>query len=147
MIRRLLFGGAGGASRLADGGLLLFRVFVGLALAWGHGINKLPPSEGFTAGVVEMGFPAPVAFAWAAGLAEFVGGHLIALGLLTRPAALFAGATMYVAAFIRQAGDPFADIEKALLFLAASVLLMLMGAGRCSLDTMIRRHSTGGAGR
>ena len=141
MIRRLLFGGDGGASRLSDLGLLLFRVFVGLALAWGHGINKLPPSEGFVAGVVAMGFPAPLVFAWAAGLAEFVGGHLIALGLLTRPAALFAAVTMFVAAFIRQAGDPFTDIEKALLFLAAAALLMLAGAGRYSLDAFIERRA------
>ena len=141
MIARFLFGGEGGASPLADAGLLLFRLFVGLALAWGHGINKLPPSEGFTSGVVEMGFPAPVAFAWAAGIAEFVGGHLIALGLLTRPGALFAAITMCVAAFIRQAGDPFTDIEKALLFLAATVLLLLTGAGRYSVDAVIRRRA------
>ena len=143
MIRRLLFGGDGGGSRVSDAGLLLFRVFVGLALAWGHGINKLPPSEGFTAGVVEMGFPAPVMFAWAAGVAEFAGGHLLALGLLTRPAALFAGLTMYVAAFIRQAGDPFTDIEKALLFLAAAVLLLLTGAGRYSIDARLLRGRRG----
>ena len=147
MIRGLFFGGAGGASALSDAGLLLFRLFVGLALAWGHGINKLPPSAGFTAGVVEMGFPAPLVFAWAAAIAEFVGGHLIALGLLTRPAALSAAATMCVAAFIRQAGDPFADIEKALLFLAAAVLLMLTGAGRYSLDAMVRRRSQKGVTR
>lgn len=148
MIRRVLFGGAGGASPLSDAGLLVFRVFVGLALAWGHGINKLPPSDGFTAGVVEMGFPAPLLFAWAAGFAEFLGGHLIALGLLTRPASLFVAATMSVAAFIRQAGDPFTDLEKALLFLAAAVLLMLTGAGRYSLDARIRasrRRSEAGA--
>lgn len=141
MIRRLLFGGDGGASRLSDSGLLAFRVFVGLALAWGHGVSKLPPSEGFTAGVIEMGFPVARAFAWAAALAEFVGGHLLALGLLTRPAAFFAAVTMLVAAFVRQAGDPFADIEKALLFLAAAVLLMLAGAGRYSIDAVIRRRA------
>ena len=141
MIARVLFGGDGGTSRLADAGLLLFRLFVGLTLAWGHGINKLPPSEGFTSGVVEMGFPAPTAFAWAAGVAEFVGGHLIALGLVTRPAALFAAITMCVAAFIRQAGDPFSEIEKALLFLAAAVLLLLTGAGRYSVDAILRRRA------
>ena len=137
-IKRFLMGGAGGADRAADLGLLLFRVFVGLALAFGHGLGKLPPKPGFIAGVVEMGFPAPMVFAWAAGMSEFVGGLLIAAGLMTRPAALFAGITMFVAAFIRQAGDPFADIEKALLFLAAMVLFMLAGAGRFSLDALLR---------
>lgn len=139
-MKRWLLGGAGGGDRTADLGLLLFRVFVGLALAFGHGLGKLPPKPGFVAGVAEMEFPAPLMFAWAAGLAEFVGGLLIAAGLMTRPAALFAGITMCVAAFIRQAGDPFTGIEKALLFLAAMVLLLLMGAGRYSLDAMLKRR-------
>ena len=133
-------GGTGGSDRVGDVGLLLFRVFVGLALAFGHGLGKLPPSEGFLAGVVEMGFPAATMFAWAAGLSEFVGGLCIALGLMTRPAALFVGITMSVAAFIRQAGDPFTDIEKALLFLAAAVLLLFMGAGRYSVDAVLQRR-------
>jgi len=138
MIRPFVLGGGGAATRAGDLGLLLFRVFVGLALAFGHGIGKLPPSERFLAGVVEMGFPAAPLFAWAAGLSEFVGGLLIAAGLLTRPAAFFAAITMCVAAFIRQAGDPFSEIEKALLFLAAMVLLMLVGAGRYSVDAWLR---------
>ena len=139
MGRRILFGGAGGGDGAADVGLLLFRLFVGLALAFGHGLGKLPPSEGFMQGIVEMGFPAPLFFGWAAAMSEFVGGLLIAAGLLTRPAAFFAAITMCVAAFIRQAGDPFTEIEKALLFLAAMVLLMLAGAGRYSLDARLRR--------
>jgi putative oxidoreductase len=138
-MKRFLTGGAGGGDRTADFGLLLFRMFVGLALAFGHGLGKLPPSERFLAGVVDMGFPAPLLFGWAAGLSEFVGGLLIAAGLMTRPAAVFAGVTMVVAAFIRQAGDPFSEIEKALLFLAAMVLFLLMGAGRYSLDALLRR--------
>ena len=139
-MKRFLAGGAGGGDRTADVGLLLFRVFVGLALALGHGLGKLPPSERFLAGVAEMGFPAPTLFGWAAGLSEFVGGLLIAVGLMTRPAAFFAAITMCVAAFIRQAGDPFTEIEKALLFLAAMVLLLLMGAGRYSVDALLRKR-------
>ena len=139
-MRRILLGGAGGGDRTADVGLLLFRVFVGLALAFGHGLGKLPPSERFLAGVVEMGFPAPLLFGWAAALSEFVGGLLIAVGLMTRPAAVFAGITLSVAAFIRQAGDPFVEVEKALLFLASMVLLLLMGAGRYSVDAILKRR-------
>ena len=138
-MKRFLTGGAGGADRSADLGLLLFRVFVGLALAFGHGLGKLPPKPGFVAGVIEMGFPVPLLFAWAAGMSEFVGGLLIAAGLLTRPAAFFAAMTMFVAAFIRQAGDPFPEIEKALLFLAAMILFLLAGPGRYSVDATIAR--------
>ena len=137
--KSLFFGGAGGSAPLADVGLLLLRLFAGLALAFGHGINKLPPSEGFLRGVSNLGFPMPEVFGWAAGLAEFGGGLLLALGLMTRPASFFIGCTMAVAAFGRHAADPFSGKEKALLFLAVAVLYLLAGAGRYSIDALLRR--------
>jgi putative oxidoreductase len=137
-IRWLLFGGAGGGSATADVGLLLLRVFAGLSLALAHGIGKLPPSERFLAGVAEMGFPLPIVFGWAAALSEFAGGILIALGLLIRPAALFVAITMAVAAFIRQAGDPFGERELALLYGTMAVMLLLTGAGRYAMDARVR---------
>ncbi|HRO68369.1 MAG TPA: hypothetical protein PL182_12440, partial [Pseudobdellovibrionaceae bacterium] len=44
------------------------RVFAGLAMALGHGMGKLPPSDGLIGGVTAMGFPGPLAFAWLAAL-------------------------------------------------------------------------------
>lgn len=137
-VRWFLFGGAGGGSSTADLGLLLLRVSTGLSLAFAHGLGKLPPPERFLAGVEEMGFPLQVLFGWAAALAEFAGGILLALGLLTRPAALFVGITMAVAAFIRQAGSPFGERELALLYGTAAVMLLLTGAGRYSIDRPLR---------
>jgi putative oxidoreductase len=121
-----------------DLGLLVLRVFAGVALAFAHGINKLPPTPRFLAGVAEMGFPAPELFGWAAGLSEFCGGLLLALGLLTRPAALFIVITMSVASFIKQAGDPFTEREAAMLYGCAALLYLIAGPGRLSLDAMIR---------
>lgn len=142
-LRGVLFGGDGGSSATADLGLLLVRIFAGLALAFAHGVGKLPPSEPFLAGVAEMGFPLPVLFGWAAALAEFAGGILIALGLLTRPAALFVAITMAVAAFIRQAGAPFGERELALLYGTVAVTLLLTGAGRYSIDARLRGSHQG----
>ncbi|MFN3596273.1 MAG: DoxX family protein [Rubricoccaceae bacterium] len=132
--------GTSASSTLTDAALLLLRVTFGLALALAHGIGKVPPSERFVGVTAEMGFPLPVLFAWAAGLAEFVGGLLLAVGLLTRPAAAFASITMAVAAFVRHAGDAFAERELALLYLAVMVVLALTGAGRYSVDAALRRR-------
>ena len=122
-----------------DFGLLLIRLFFGLALAFGHGVNKWPPSDRFVAGVREMDFPAPIFFAWASAFAELICGILIAMGFSTRIAATIAGINMIVAAFIRQAGDPFGERELALAYLIAFAALVFTGAGGFSLDAFLGR--------
>lgn len=122
-----------------DLGLLVFRVFIGLAMAFAHGIGKVPPPDMLINGVAGMGFPLPIVFAWAAALSELIGGLLIAAGLFTRPAALSLGFTMVIAAFVAHAADPFEKKEMALLYLVACVLLFFQGAGRFSLDRIIRK--------
>lgn len=106
-------------SRAAN--LLLFK----------HGIGprrgKIRPSDGFTQGIADMGFPAPQSFAWAAGLLEFGGDILLALGLMTRPASLLIGVTMLVVAFIRHVADPFMHIKT----LAISGHYERIGPNRC----------------
>ena len=139
--RALLIGGPGGAAPLADIAFLLLRVLAGLALAYFHGLGKVPPSPGFVEGVAAMGLPLPVVFAWAAGLAELVGGVLLAVGLLTRPASFFILVTMGVAFFLRHADDPFLDKEKAYLYGAIALFFLLAGAGRFSLDRLMRRRT------
>lgn len=124
----------------ASAGLLIPRVYIGLAMAFAHGLGKLPPSEKFIEGVAEMGFPAPLVFAWAAAVAEFAGGLCLALGLLTRPSALFCLFTMIVAAFVRHGADPFQRKELALLYAAAFAIFVVIGPGRFSLDALFSRN-------
>ncbi|MEL6672891.1 MAG: DoxX family protein [Bacteroidota bacterium] len=126
-------------------GLLILRVFTGLSMALAHGWGKLMNPGGITEGVTNMGFPMPGVFAWAAIISEFFGGILIAMGLLTRPASLFLTITMVVAAFIRHADDPFSRKEKALLYAAICLFLVMKGAGTYSLDQAISRRMDGGA--
>ena len=121
-------------------GLLLIRIFAGLAMAVSHGWAKIPPSEGFIQRVGEMGFPAPEFFAWSAGLSEFVGGIFIAIGLFTRPSAFFLTFTMAVAAFGGHGGDGFGAQEKALLYGVLAIFLLIQGPGKFSLDWFIHRR-------
>lgn len=108
-------------------------------MAFAHGLGKLPPSEQLIGGVTAMGFPLPIVFAWAAALSEFLGGLLIAAGLFTRYAAFFLGFTMVVAVFKVHAADPFNVKEMALLYLSGCTLLFFAGAGKLSIDQMMKK--------
>ncbi|MBY0553311.1 DoxX family protein [bacterium] len=120
-------------------GSLILRLFVGLSMAFAHGLGKLPPSEQLVSGVESMGFPMPLVFAWAAALSEFLGGLLIVVGLYTRPAALFLGITMAVAALKVHGADPYQVKELAFFYLFACLTLLFQGAGHFSLDRILRK--------
>lgn len=134
--RALLFG-PGDTSPTTDLGLLVLRLCAGLSLALAHGWGKVPPTDGFVEATAGMGFPLPTLFAWAAGLSEFAGGLLIAIGLLTRPAAVFVAITMGTAFFVRHGADPFREGELAFVYLAAALTLVLTGAGRYAVDRLV----------
>lgn len=123
----------------ADLGWALIRVFAGASLAAFHGYRKV--FEGGAArlagAVAEMGIPFPLVSAWIAGLSEFVGGILLALGLATRAAGLFIAGTMAVALY-SHLGDPLNKLELPGLFLTVAVAAMLMGSGRYGLDPKLR---------
>jgi putative oxidoreductase len=137
MLKQIILGTSQSKSISVDFSLLLLRVFSGLAMALAHGWGKLPPSPGFVESTGKLGFPQPEVFAWAAGITEFGGGILLALGLFTRPSAFFLSFTMVVAAFMRHADDPFATKEKALLFLVIYIALLFTGSGRFGLDAFL----------
>jgi putative oxidoreductase len=129
-------GGGGGAS---DVGLLFLRL-AGVGLAT-HGYRKVFGGEvdGTVAAAKDIGFPLPVVFGWAAAVSELLGGALVAVGLFTRPAAVFAAITMFVAAFLHHATDPFAKRELALAYLVILLALACMGPGRWSVDGIARK--------
>ncbi len=139
-------------ARLEDAGLAILRI-AGALLAWHGWMELFGGGVSFDAfadfsngesvdGVRDMGFAAPVVFAWAGLLAALIGGLFVALGLYTRVAAGFAAVTMFVTAFLYHGGDDFAAKEKALLYLLAFVAIACAGAGRWSLDHTWRRRSS-----
>jgi putative oxidoreductase len=143
-VRRVLFGAPFPQSISIDLGLLLIRVVAGAALCtvfekflprdgrWG-------PQEWFIADVAKMGFPIPTFFAWCAVLSEFVGGILLAVGLLARPCAILIAITTFVAAFVYHQGDVSGSGLTATIFFAIALGLSLTGPGRGSLDFLLAR--------
>lgn len=130
--------------RFRDAGLLLLRLGLGTAFLF-HGWPKLaggPERWIRLSASVGIDF-LPAFFGFMAGLAEFGGGILLALGLLFRPAAFFMGVTMAFATYRHiAAGEGFLGgfahpLEMGIVFFA----LLLIGPGRFSLDHRL------GAGR
>jgi putative oxidoreductase len=133
-----MFDGRTVGPRAADAGLALLRVIAFLMLVFLHGIGKVPPQEGFVGRVGGLGFPAPELFAWLAAIAEFGGGLLLAIGLLSRPAALLLVVHFLFVVLIAHAGDSLADRELPIFFWTTALLYLLAGPGRYSLDGLIR---------
>jgi len=130
--------------QLIDVAILLGRLFIGICLTV-HGLGKLGivgPGNmaGFVGWLQSLGFPAPHIQARLAMLTELIGGTLIALGLLMRPAAGVCICTLLVAALFGHKGggylvtnDPPGN-EYPLNLAAILVMFILIGPGRYSLD-------------
>lgn len=121
-----------------DIALLVLRItFGGLMLA-NHGWGKM--MKLFTGDPTKfpdpIGLGAPVSLGLTV-FAEALCAALLVVGLFTRWASIPLVITMLVAALIVHGGDPFADKEMALIYLAAYVAIGLMGAGSFSLDAII----------
>ncbi len=128
---------------MVDVGLLVLRVVLGVIFA-AHGAQKLfgafggPGLKG-TAGFHEqLGIKPPFAMAVLAGLAEFAGGILVAVGFLTPLAAVALIVTMAVATFAVHIKNGFFSMnggyEFNLALGAMALTLLLTGAGAYSLD-------------
>lgn len=125
-----------GANADANVGLPILRVFIGGALlthGWGKMFGGLEQFAGFVAG---LGVPAPHVMAFLAAFAESFGAILLAVGLLTRPAAFMIVCTMAVAIFGAHGGQGFAKQEAAWLYLVPALFFLLKGAGKWSLDAL-----------
>jgi putative oxidoreductase len=114
--------------------LSIVRIVVGL-LFLEHGSAKL---LGFPPGATA---PATFGLIWFAGAIELVGGALVAIGLLTRPAALIMSGEMAIAYFMPHAPANFFPIvnrgDAAVLYCFIFLYLAVAGGGVWSLDTLI----------
>ncbi len=117
----------------------MLRVVAGLVMIH-NGLDKLADIESFSAAYVEViGLPFPIFFSYVAAFTELIGAPLLALGLLTRPAALGLFSTMVVAMYhhVLVAGFSIPYLELSMLYGAVFLFFTVNGAGLLSLDALI----------
>lgn len=103
-----------------------------------HGTTKLlgfPPTEMFATS------PEPMTLMWFAGILEFGGGVLLALGLFTRPVAFILSGMMAVAYWMAHATQSFYPVQNggdaAILFCFIFLYIAAAGGGPLSADRIV----------
>lgn len=119
----------------------ILRFVAGAGLVY-HGYPKIMDPMGSTGMVESLGFhPGAV---WSPLLAgtEFFGGILLALGLLTRPAAFATFVSLAVTIYFHWIfkGQGYEGAEKSILWSAICLFFAFNGGGRISLDRMLGRE-------
>lgn len=127
--------------------LLLFRV-TAAAFMLTHGFPKLQRLLSGT----EIQFADPYGLGASVSFvlvifAEFFCSILVILGCATRLAVIPLMITMTTAVIFAHADDPWGVKEKPLLFLLIFSFLLIVGAGRYSLDRIFEKKANNGSGR
>ena len=128
---------------------LALRIPIGIILM-AHGSQKLfgwfggYGMQGTGQWMASIGLEPGVLMAFLAGSGEFFGGLFLLIGLLTRPAALVTAFTMIVAIFTVHIDNGLFmannGYEFGLALLAATVSLLISGAGNLSIDRLLSRQ-------
>lgn len=120
-------------------GLLLVPHGAQKLFGWFGGYGLEATGNFFSA---KLGLPPELALL--AGLIEFIGGILLALGLFTRPVAALVSGLMAVAVFQVHWGSGFfwtaGGIEYPLLWGLAALSFVFSGGGRYSIDALLGRE-------
>ncbi|HKU37716.1 MAG TPA: DoxX family protein [Polyangiales bacterium] len=121
--------------------LTVLRVVVGLIMA-AHGFQKLSDPSQFSHHLAVMGFPAPNVMAYCAIAGELLGGLGLAVGLLTRLAALGVATVLVVGiGAVHWSKGLFAatgGFEYPLVLVCVALWFMAAGPGPWSLDAWWR---------
>ncbi|BDQ03615.1 DoxX family protein [Ignavibacterium sp.] len=126
-----------------DFALLILRTVSSGFMLFAHGLPKL--NRLFSSGEINFADPLGIGTVPSLALAvfsEFFCSILVILGLFTRASLIPLIITMFVAGFVHHSADPFAQKEKALLFLLIYVFLFITGPGKYSLNRIIKLKSS-----
>jgi putative oxidoreductase len=119
-------------------GMLVLRITTGLLLA-SHGYAKLLKFSTLRykfMNFLHLGSTVSLSLII---FAELVCGILLILGLFTRFACIPIIIGMIVVVFVASNGEIFNTGEKGMIYLAATITILLCGPGKISLDGMIRK--------
>ena len=124
-------------------GLLLLRVFSGYLILVNHGFGKITagPSRWEKLGGAMESFGIdffPTFWGFMASFAESFCGLFLVLGIFTIPASFLLSVTMFVAAYGHVIDGE--NAEKAFVFGAMFLAVMIMGPGKYSLDRKFFPH-------
>jgi putative oxidoreductase len=134
------------ASTLQSPFLLFVRVYFGLQLAQ-NGWGKLHNLGHVTEFFGSLGLPAPGFTAAFVSTIEFLGGWLLAIGLLSRFIGLVLAIDMFMAYFTADRASLFSIFSNPDKFLGAdpynylfaALLILIFGPGKIALDTLLLR--------
>ena len=121
---------------------MLIRAIVGWHLVYGTQDNVFSYARmlEFRDFLARHDFPFPLACAFLSAYAQFICGILFIFGLFTRPAAFVMVINFTVAIAIVHRGQPYASNDRALFMLFGAAFLFIHGAGKPSVDAMLRRR-------
>lgn len=119
----------------------VLRVVAGLALVT-HGASKIVEPFGAVGMVEGLGFYPGVFWSPLLAITEFFGGIFVALGFLTRPAALASAVVLLVTVYFHWLvqGQGYSGAEKSILWAAIMLFFAVRGANRHSVDARIGRE-------
>lgn len=144
-IRSFFFGSSLPSDRILNLAWLLFRLHIGISIAFSAGLPKMTgfgAPDWFVKQVADIGFtfPSPALWATLAAWGEFFGGILIAIGLFTRFAALQLAFQFFVISYIwYNEPAPISGMYFQQLYFFCYLLTAVAGGGRFSIDAQISR--------
>lgn len=126
---------------LAPLSVLYMRVIAGIALM-AHGWPKIQNPMGAAGMVESIGFAPGWLFSPLLAGGEFIGGLLLAIGLLTRPAAAIASFILLVTVYFHwiMKSEGYAGSELSLIWLGVTLFFVAHGAGRFSVDRALGKQ-------